>query len=270
MTDKQKSTLEATEAAWDLAAQKCAPRVKRDVELLRNGGSSLLEREQKALARLPLRSRAIHLQCSHGQDTLSLLNLGFSKVIGVDLSAAMLALARAKSEKLGWPAQWVHADVLDPPADLFGIADLVYTGKGSLPWMPDIAQWAEVVRRLLRPGGSLYVYEGHPLDWIWEPDADRHRVHPMRSYFDSEPRPNEDFPARAVERYASHDRPAPTAWEHHWTLGQIVTAVVDAGLELEALAEHSEHFWPRFPDIPEDEFERVPHTFSMLARLRTA
>lgn len=270
MTGKQKSSLEATEAAWDLTAQKYAPGVERDVEFLRNGGVSLFEREKKALSRLSPRGRAIHLQCSHGGDTLSLLNLGFSNVIGVDLSAAMLALARAKSEQLGWPARWVHADVLDPPEELFGTADLVYTGKGSLPWVRNIRRWAEVVRRLLRPGGSLYVYEGHPLDWIWEPDADRHRVHPMRSYFDSEPRPNDDFPARAVERYAPSDRPVPTAWEYHWTLGQIVTAVVDAGLELNALAEHSEHFWPRFRDIPGDEFERVPHTFSMLAHLRTA
>jgi SAM-dependent methyltransferase len=182
----------------------------------------------------------------------------------------MLRLARTKSEQLGWPARWVHADVLDPPDELFETADLVYTGKGALPWVSDIGRWAEVVRRLLRPGGSLYVYEGHPLDWIWEQAADRHSVHPGRSYFDSEARPNDDFPARAVERYAPGDRPVPTAWEQHWTLGQIVTAVVDAGLELEALAEHSEHFWPRFPDIPGDEFERVPHTFSMIARLRTA
>ncbi len=270
MTDKQKSRLAATEAAWDLAAQKYAPSVERDVEFLRHGGLSLHEREEKTLSGLSLRGRAIHLQCSHGRDTLSLLNLGFSEVIGVDLSAAMLALARAKSEQLEWPAQWAHADVLDPPEELFGSADLVYTGKGSIPWVRDIAQWAKVVRRLLQPAGVLYVYEGHPLDWIWEPDADRLRVHPTRSYFDSEPRPNEDFPGRAVERYAPGDRPAPTAWEYHWTLGQIVTAVVDAGLELVALAEHPEHYWPRFPDIPEDEHERVPHTFSMLAHLRTA
>lgn len=270
MADKSKSRLDATEDAWNLTAKKYAAGVEHDVEFLRSGGLGLHEREKKTLSRLSPGGRAIHLQCSHGRDTLSLLNLGFSEVIGVDLSMGMLTLARAKSERLGWPARWVHADVLDPPEELFWTADLVYTGKGSLPWVRDIARWAEVVRRLLRPAGFLYMYEGHPLDWIWEPNADRHRVHTTRSYFDNEPRPNEDFPAQAVERYAPRDRPAPTAWEYHWTLGEIVTAVVDAGLELEELAEHSEHFWPRFPDIPRDRFERVPHTFSMVARLPTA
>lgn len=89
MTDKEKGRLAATEAAWDLAAQTYAPSVERDVELLRHGGLSLHEREEKALSRLSLRGRAIHQQ-----DTLPLLNLGFSEVIGVDLSVAMLAHLR--------------------------------------------------------------------------------------------------------------------------------------------------------------------------------
>jgi SAM-dependent methyltransferase len=47
-----------------------------------------------------------------------------------------------------------------PLAD--GVADLVYTGKGALIWMPDIGAWAREAARLLRPGGHLFVYEGHP------------------------------------------------------------------------------------------------------------
>ncbi len=266
MTEEENDTLASTQAAWDMTARKYAPSVDQDIEFLRHGGISLLDREQQALSRLPVRGRAIHLQCSHGLDTLSLVNLGFSEVIGVDVSKAMLALARTKSDRLAWPARWVHADVLDPSEELFGTADLVYTGKGAIPWVRSIAGWAEVVSRLLRPGGYLYVYEGHPLDWIWEPGADGHRLHPVRSYFDDGPRPNEDFPARAVERYRSPDASAPIAWEYHWTLGEIVSAAVQAGLEIETLAEHAEHYWPRFASIPDDELRRVPHTFSLRAR----
>lgn len=270
MTEEQNAALASTEAAWDLTAQKYAPSVDRDVEFLRGGGVSLVDREQKALSHIPVRGRAVHLQCSHGLDTLSLLNLGFSEVIGVDLSKAMLGLARMKSDRLGWPARWVHADVLEPPRELLGTAELIYTGKGAIPWVRSIARWAEVVARLLRPGGYLYVYEGHPLDWIWEPGADSHSLHPSRSYFDDEPRANEDFPARAVDRFGSRDQPTPIAWEYHWTLGEIVSAAVQAGLELETLAEHSEQYWARFTSIPADEFRRVPHTFSIRARRRTA
>jgi SAM-dependent methyltransferase len=268
--NEQNDTLTSTRAAWDLAAQKYAPSVDRDIEFLRRGGISLLDREQQALSQLPVRGRAIHLQCSHGLDALSLLNLGFSEVVGVDISAAMLALARSKSNRLGWRAEWVRADVLEPPEELFGTAELVYTGKGAIPWVRNIEEWANVIRRLLRPGGYLYVFEGHPLDWVWEPHADSHRLHPLRSYFDDAPRPNEDFPAGAVERYGSPDAHGPIAWEYHWTLGEIASAVVQSGLELEMLDEHAEHYWPRFPNMPADETRRLPHTFSLRALRRTA
>ena len=46
--------------------------------------------------------------------------------------------------------------------------DLVYTGIGALCWLPDIARWAEVVAALLRPGGRLYLREGHPVLWATE------------------------------------------------------------------------------------------------------
>jgi SAM-dependent methyltransferase len=210
--------------------------------------------------------KAIHLQCSHGLDALSLLNLGYRDVVGLDFSSAMLELARAKSDRLGWSAQWIQCDVMDPPEQLADAFDLVYTGKGALPWISDITRWANVVAGLLRPGGYLFVYEGHPLDWIWDPEADSHRVHTGRRYFDSEAKPNEDFPARAVERFVTSGEMVPVAWEYHWTLGQIVSSVVQAGLRLESLTVYDEHYWPRLTNISKDEHERVPHTFSLLAR----
>jgi hypothetical protein len=130
MTNERNDTVASTEAAWDLTARKYAPNVDRDVEFLRGGGISQADRERSALSPLAVRGRVIHLQCSHGLDSLSLLNLGFSEVIGVDLSTAILSLARTKSEKLEWPARWVQAEVLDPPEDLFGTADRASRAEG--------------------------------------------------------------------------------------------------------------------------------------------
>ncbi len=63
--------------------------------------------------------------------------------------------------------------------------------------------------------------------WAW--DADEPRIRPDRGYFEPS-HVNDTFPARgAVERQA--------------TLGQIVTAVVEAGLELRHLAEYPDPFW---------------------------
>jgi SAM-dependent methyltransferase len=257
----------STAAAWDRAARKYAGEVESDVAFLRAGHVSLERHERRILGDLSGCQLAVHLQCSHGLDALSLLNLGASEVIGIDLSREMLALAAQKSQMLGARARWVHADVLNIPAEFDRTADLVYTGKGALPWVADLGRWAGGVARLLRHGGRLYIYEGHPLTWMWDVTAGTHRLSgDGRSYFDRMPRANQDFPAAAVELYTPTGEQAPQAWEYQWTLGEIVTSLCDAGLHIERLEEHAEQFWPKFRKIPDAELQRLPHSFSVLAR----
>ncbi|MEM1096178.1 MAG: class I SAM-dependent methyltransferase [Bacteroidota bacterium] len=256
----------SNEAAWDRAAQTYADEVERDITALQSGAISLLPEEVRLLGDLSDVELAIHLQCSHGLDALSLLHLGVQRVVGVDISAAMLTQARQKTEALGANAEWVHSAVLSTPRSLNGTADLVYTGKGALPWMDDLTAWAHVVARLLKPGGRLFVYEGHPLTWVWDEDASRHRLRDGRSYFDAEAQANTGFPAAAVERYTPSSEAPPTAWEWPWTLGQVVTATAQAGLRVEHLEEHPVHFWDHFPNIPAAEMQRLPHTYTLIAR----
>ena len=264
MTDFTRSN----QAAWDVTAAKYAPEVERDVERLRAGDvSALLDAERRLLGDLSGCGRAIHLQCSHGLEALTLWKLGAREVVGVDLSGAMLEQARLKSEALEAPAAWVQSDVLEVPQELDGTADLVYTGKGALPWVMDLERWAGVVVRLLRPNGRLFVFEGHPLNWVWEPDADTHRLRPDGGdYFWRQARPNRDFPGLAIEHFTAAGEPAPTAYERQWTLGEIVTAVASTGLVVERLEEHPEHFWPQLQHISGDELRRLPHTFTLVAR----
>ncbi|MEM6338207.1 MAG: methyltransferase domain-containing protein [Bacteroidota bacterium] len=257
----------SNKAAWDRAAATYADDIEQDVAFLEAGGVALLDAEQQHLGNLADCGRVIHLQCSHGLDALSLLNLGAAEAVGVDISGEMLAQAEEKTRRLGAKATWVHADVLAVPDALDGSADLVYTGKGALPWVSDLDRWAHVVKRLLRPGGRLYVFEGHPLNWIWDPDASTHDLRSDgRGYFDPVPRANDHFPAAAVARFTPAGETIPTAWEYQWTLGETVSAVARAGLFIEHVEEHPFHFWPQFETIPPDEHSRLPHTFALLAR----
>jgi hypothetical protein len=106
------------------------------------------------------------------------------------------------------------------------------------------------VARLLRPGGHLFVYEAHPAVPLWTWDEDAPRIRDDRGYF---ARSHDDtFPARgAVE------------WQH--TLGEVVTAVITAGLELLSLAEYPEPFY-WFGDVRAAAWDgRVPNAYSLLA-----
>ncbi len=253
--------------AWDRAAGTYADEVAQDIAFLRDGGVSLLEPERRLLGDLSDVQMAIHLQCSHGRDALSLLNLGAASVVGIDISTAMLAQARQKSEALGAAARWMESEVLAVPHTLDGTADLVYTGQGALPWVSDLQAWAQVVMRLLRPGGRLLIYEGHPLSQLWDTEATTHRLKADgRGYFDVHPRANEDFPAAATARYTPEGEAVPTAWEWVWPLGAVVTAVAEVGLRIERLEEHPQPFWNQFPNMSPEALARLPHCYALLAR----
>lgn len=257
------------ERAWDIVARsKYADDVDADVALLEAGGTSLMSHELRLLGDLdPWCGRAIHLQCSHGLDALSLWKLGAREIIGIDISQSMLALADRKARLLGAPARWIHSDVLEVPLDLNGTADLVYTGKGALPWVMDLEGWAAVVERLLKPGGRLFVFEGHPLNWVWEPEASEFMLRPDGGdYFSAEPRGNRDFPGSLLEQQAAEGSHALRARERQWTLGEIVTRLVEAGLTLERIEEYPEQYWRLFTKIPAPVIQRLPHTFSLSMR----
>jgi SAM-dependent methyltransferase len=184
----------------------------------------------------------VHLQCHIGSDTLSLARLG-GRCTGLDFSGSALAIARDITARAGLDVTFVEAELYDAPAALGPHRfDLVYTGIGALCWLPDIARWAEVVASLLRPGGRLYLREGHPMLWATE-ELGVGRLELTYPYFE---RPE---PTRFEEpvTYTDGDPLSePVSYEWNHGLGEIVQAVLDAGLVLTRLVEHDEIDWPAF------------------------
>ncbi|MGE0214518.1 class I SAM-dependent methyltransferase [Mycolicibacterium sp.] len=106
----------------------------------------------------------VHLQCHIGTDTVSLARLGPRSVTGLDFSPSAIAAGIALAVRAGAAVRFVECDVYEAVTALgVGCCDLVYTGIGAICWLPDIRRWAEVVAALLRPGGRLFMREGHPM-----------------------------------------------------------------------------------------------------------
>jgi SAM-dependent methyltransferase len=250
--------------AWDEAAERYEGWLAETIELIRSGGSNLLEPELELIGDLRGRCRrAIHLQCAGGRDTLSLWNAGAETVVGLDFSPRMLELADRLAQAVGAPARWVLADVLDAPHELDGTADLLYTGRGALPWIHDLAAWAGVVARLLAPAGRFVLFEGHPVEWLFDVGLDGRWVATDYDYF-AGPEASRGWDPAYIERLSLADHEQAWKFARAWTIGEVVTALLGAGVQLERLTEHPTDWWGGHADALPEERGRVPLSFSIV------
>jgi SAM-dependent methyltransferase len=253
--------------AWNQAARQYAATIEDAITFLRSGGMNFVASELEYIGDLrEWCRRAVHLQCAGGTDTLSLWNLGATEVVGVDISEAMLQVAQQKSAALSAPAAWILSDVLETPAVLDGTADLVYTGRGALNWIMDLDRWAAVPYRLLKPGGRLFIFEGHPITWILDEEAEELRLHrAYGDYFQRGPIAETGWPEQYIPASVIGEAPE-ISFERLWDIGNVVTAVVRAGFEIVRLGEHPDPYWDQFPRMLPEIHRRIPHTYGLLAR----
>jgi SAM-dependent methyltransferase len=188
--------------------------------------------------------RGAHLQCHIGTDTVSLCRLG-ARMAGLDFSEPAIAAARDLAAGTGADADFFVADVYDAPAVLgAGSFDFVYTGVGALCWLPNVTRWASVVAALLRPGGRLFMREGHPMLWALD-DEHSDGLQVRFSYFE-EPEPLVyDSDLTYVETDVRFTATKAAVWNH--ALGEVVSALAAHGLCMTALAEHQSVPWNAIP-----------------------
>ncbi len=252
-------------ANWDDRVPVHLASALYDLDGFRAGASSLFPFEAAEAGDVTGR-RLVHLQCHVGLDTLSWARRG-ALVTGLDFSAPAVAAARALAAELAIGASFVTADVYDAVAALGGRRfDVVYTGSGALVWLPDLPRWAAVVAALLEPGGFLYLVEGHPFAQLLDHERGAAVV---ADYFDGRPQV-EDYPYTYTDGPAlAHTRSV----QFRHQLGQVVTALADAGLRVEFLREHDFDGFRRYQALEDHggQFRfppgqpRVPLTFSLRA-----
>jgi SAM-dependent methyltransferase len=267
----------ANRAKWDeRVGVHLGPR-GYDLTDLRAGQGRLHAIEAAELPRVAGK-RVLHLQCHFGADSLRLAQQG-ADVVGLDFSPAAIAAAGALADELGLAdrAQFIEADVYDAPQAIpapHGF-DLVFVTWGAITWLPDITRWAGVVTAMLRPGGTLYLAEAHPVAYVFD-DATRAadgRPGLFAPYFlrdpivDDDPRDYADPEARLVHTRTYN-------WIH--PVGGLVTDLIASGMTLDWLHEHDAVTWRMFECLVEgaDGLFRwpdkpwLPLAFSLLATRR--
>lgn len=217
----------------------------------------------------------VHLQCHIGTDTVGLARLGARSVTGLDFSPSALAAARQLADRARTTISFVESDLYDAVDSLGpGRFDLVYTGIGAICWLPDIARWARVVADLLRPGGRLFMREGHPMLWTMSDPRPDNLLVVEFPYFETDGVAFSDPITYAGEGMLS----APDIIHFNHGLAEIFNAVWAAGLTITGFDEHREVPWNPLGDAmcPSDthpgEFvlahdrNRMPLTYTLQAR----
>jgi SAM-dependent methyltransferase len=225
-----------------------------DLAPLRAGKGQLNPIEEAEL-RPVAGQRVLHLQCHFGRDTLALAQRGAAEVVGLDFSPEAVRAARALAAELGLAdrARFVEADLYDAPAAIPEPAsfDLVYVTWGAINWLPDIRRWAEIVAFFLKPGGTLYLAEGHPAALVLDDAAPRQGDMPgwFAPYFQREPCVFDD-----PSDYADPDATLRNARTYSWMhpVGEIVTGILAAGMSLKWLHEHDRVPWRMFEILVEE------------------
>ena len=217
--------------------------------------------------------RAVHLQCHIGTDTVSLARLG-ARMTGLDSSPASLEQARQLAARCATEVEFVESDVYEAVAALgTGHFDLVYTGIGALCWLPSVAGWAAVVGGLLDAGGRLFMREAHPMLWTLEDDRPDDLLVVKHPYFEHADPIVDEYPGTYVETDASFADNLSYGWNHG--LGEIVTALLDNGMQITALTDHDTVPWEALPgqmqQTEANEWqlrnrpERVAHSYTLQA-----
>lgn len=210
-----------------------------------------------------------HLQCHIGTDTVSLARAG-AWVTGLDFSDRAIEVAARLAERAGVDVTWVLGDVLDARAHVDGDFDIVYTSVGTIGWLRDLDRWAMQITALLRPGGLLYIRDGHPMLYTIDEDADDDLVR-HRYFADGTAQMWDDDSTYAGDGRVAHSRTY--EWPH--PLSETMNALISAGLRIEKLDEGRVLPW-RFSGRmvpvdhgwmwPEGVRDRIPATFTIIAR----
>jgi len=224
--------MDSNRALWDEMTPMHAASEFYDVEGFKKGRCTLDADDVREVGDVKGKS-LLHLQCHFGMDTLSWARRG-AAVTGVDFSEKAITVARLLAGEVALRARFIHCNVYDLPQHLSEEFDIIYTSYGVLCWLPDVAAWAQVAARFVKPGGFLYVRDFHPFSHVFD-DAQEATTPTVKLPY---------FGSGAPERYepcgGSYAGPGEFHHEsYEWThpIGEIVNALVEAGLRIAYLHE---------------------------------
>ncbi|MFD0862638.1 class I SAM-dependent methyltransferase [Sungkyunkwania multivorans] len=238
---------ETNRETWNEKVSHHAASEMYDLDAFKQGRSSLKKYELDALGEVNGKS-LLHLQCHFGQDTLSFSRMG-ARCTGIDISDKAIKLAQQLNDELALDAHFICCNTYDVNKHISEAFDIVFTSYGVIGWLPDLKPWGKIIASRLKPGGTFFMAEFHPIVWMFD-------------YLEEPPKLKYGYHQKEViyEEYEgtyADERAPMTSKEYGWNhgLGEVVTALTEAGLEIEYLKEHEASPYDVLPNLVATENE---------------
>ena len=151
-------------------------------------------------------------------------------VTSTDISEQQLAAAEKRAMVLGLDIAFVRCDAADLTPFGDNTFDLVCSTNGFFVWIADLAPVFTAVRRVLKEGGYYVFYDVHPFQRPWKDQ--KTPIEMEKPYSETGP-------------FVSRESGDPV-YEFHWTLSDIVSPLLAAGLVLKKIQENparDSRFW---------------------------
>lgn len=261
--DENTKYFEVNKANWNNKVAVHAQSDMYQMDAFKAGKTSLMPYELKALGDVNGKS-LLHLQCHFGQDTLSWTRMG-AKCVGIDLSDEGITLAQQLNGELQLDAEFVCCNVLDTSKHVSKTFDIVYTSYGVVGWLPDLKPWAQMIAERLKPGGTFYMVEFHPILWMFDYLDDELK---MRYHYNQDEVIYEEYESTYADK-SSKMISKEYGWNHG--LSEVVNALIEAGLQIEYLNEHDESPYNVFPDLVKQDngmYKMKNQLFPMIFEIR--
>lgn len=166
----------------------------------------------------------------------ALASLG-AAVTSVDISENQLAVAQERAKALGLDMNFVRADAANLTLLADNLFDLVFSSNGFYVWIADLPGVLSEITRVLRPGGYYIFYDVHPFQRPWS-HAKVEAIEMVKPYWEVGP---------TIEEGTNPQ------YEFHYTMADLVNAIVDSGLLIRRMIESppsDSRFWQDFAYEP--------------------
>lgn len=178
------------------------------------------------------------IQCNNGREMLSLMRLGAKEGIGFDISDDAISEAEKLADIAKLNAKFVRTNILEIDNQYDNRFDFIYISEGSLQWFPDLKDYFNVVSRLLKKGGQIFISELHPFFYIFQNGFDfkKQNFDDITSYFEKGP-----YNLKSGLDYVGGVtyEPSECFWFMH-KISDIINAIINAGIEVQEFEEYSE------------------------------